>query len=106
MKKQDLRDLISRFGGRAVFCEMLNEAIDQLYFSESAGAIKATYIYSDRVSKWLHRQKKPIPPAEYVRPIVHAARAAGIAIDEHKLRPDLYPYPLVANDALTRDSGS
>lgn len=93
MDKESFKGLVNSIGKYRVFCEQVNIEINDI-FVELPVSFKPVPLNIKTLTGWVNRNKCRLPPAEYVRPIVHAARAAGVDIDEHKLRPDLYPYPL------------
>ncbi|MFT7561350.1 MAG: hypothetical protein ACI93R_003276 [Flavobacteriales bacterium] len=92
--------LIDSMGGYTKFANVVNSATDLIWESEPLdGSLMPTRLRGKSVHSWFNGRKSPVPPAEYVRSIVRAAKLAGIDIHDYELRPDIYINPALQSAA-------
>lgn len=95
MSPVEFKSFVRDFRTVAEFVCAVNAALDQMILSGTYCEVcPPPRLRAVTVQSWINRGRSTLPPAEYVRPMVMAARAAGVDVDEHELRPDIYPYAL------------
>jgi len=93
MKRKEVIRLVGEggHGCNARFARRINDAVKELWAVEGLEAAqKPNALTTNVVWHWSNRLYAEPLPAEYVRPAVHAARALGVDLDQHDLRPDIY----------------
>ena len=91
MSKEKLVLLVDKLGGQSAFCKAVNAQIDRLWSANGWPAENKPKPISQKVVwSWIHRRASPVPPADYVRPIVLAANGVGLLVTAADLRPELY----------------
>ena len=81
----------SGHGRNAKFARRINDAVKELWAVEGLEAAQKPNALTTNIAwHWSNRLYAEPLPAEYVRPAVHAARALGVDLDQHDLRPDIY----------------